>query len=167
MKLGYITSPERGETDLRLQRLAARLMARGVAVAGAVQVNTDCPDSGGCDMDLAVVPDGPVIRISQRLGTGSKGCRLDAGALETAVAEVAPRMAGARVLILNKFGKHEGEGRGFRDLIGQALADGLPVLVGVNAKNMAAFRDFAGDLAEPVDGPDEALMAWVMDGITA
>jgi Protein of unknown function (DUF2478) len=167
MRLGYITSPERGETDLRLARLATALLAQGVAVAGAVQVNSDCPGDAGCDMDLQVIPEGPMIRISQRLGSGSKGCRLDPGALETAVAEVAGRMAGAKVLILNKFGKHEGEGRGFRHLIGQALSDGVPVLVGVNAKNMAAFEAFAGGLAEPLDGPDEVLMAWVAEGVPA
>jgi hypothetical protein len=167
MKLGYITSPDRGETDLRLTRLAATLMRRGVRVAGAVQTNVDCPETGGCDMDLAVLPDGPVIRISQRLGAGSKGCRLDAGALEEAVAAVASRMSGATVLILNKFGKHEAEGRGFRDLVGQALGDGIPVIVGVNAKNIAAFRDFAGDFAEALNGPDDALADWVLAGVPA
>jgi hypothetical protein len=167
MRLGYITSPDRGETDLRLTRLAEALMARGISIAGAVQTNTDCPQTGGCDMDLRVVPDGPIIRISQRLGVGSMGCRLDPGALELAVAQVSPRLVGAKVLILNKFGKHESEGRGFRDLIGQALGDGIPVLVGVNVKNLAAFRDFAGDLAEPLDGPDAELMGWVVACVAA
>ncbi len=167
MRLGYITSPDRGETDLRLSRLADALMARGMAVAGAVQTNSDCPDTGGCDMDLRVVPDGPVIRISQRLGEGSKGCRLDPGALEMAVAEVGRRMTGARVLILNKFGKHEAEGRGFRDLIGEALSEGIPVLVGVNTKNIGAFEAFAGDVAERVDGPERALMDWVLAAVPA
>ena len=167
MRLGYITSPDRGETDLRLSRIAALLQKQGVAVVAAVQSNSDCPATGGCDMDLSVLPGGPTIRISQRLGEGSKGCRLDAGALETAVAAVTQRMDGARVLILNKFGKHEAEGRGFRPLIGQALADGVPVLVGVNPRNHTAFLEFAGELAEPVDGPDQALVDWVLAAVPA
>ena len=148
MRLATITLPGRGETDRLLAELAARLQGQGVALAGAVQFNLDCGDD--CEMEVQVLPDGPVIGISQTLGPGSQGCRLDAGALETAVAEVAARMAGARLLIVNKFGKHEAEGRGFRMLIGSALEAGLPVLIGVNAMNMQAFQAFAGEMAEPL-----------------
>jgi len=154
-----MTLPGRGETDRLLASVAARLQGQGVALAGAVQFNVDCGDE--CEMEVQVLPDGPVIGISQSLGPGSQGCRLDAGALETAVAEVAARMAGARLLIVNKFGKHEAEGRGFRALIAEALAAGVPVLLGVNAMNMQAFQEFAGDLAEPVL-PD-TLDAWLAE----
>ncbi|OJY27250.1 MAG: 3-dehydroquinate dehydratase [Rhodobacterales bacterium 65-51] len=157
MRIGYVTLEERGATDRLLADLARGLLAEGVAVAGAVQNNVDC--GVDCEMDVQVLPDGPVIRISQRLGAGSSGCRLDAGALETAVAEVAGRMQGARLLIINKFGKHESEGRGFRQMVADAVADGLPVLIGVNATNLGAFRAFAGDLAEPV--PPEAVARWL------
>lgn len=148
MRLGYLSLPGRGETDRLLAGLAARLAARGVAVAGAVQYNIDC--GADCEMEVQVLPDGGLFRISQALGPGSSGCRLDAGALEAAVAAVAPHLAGARLLIVNKFGKHEAEGRGFRALIAEALSGGLPVLLGVNAVNLPAFLDFAGDLAEPL-----------------
>ncbi len=148
MRLATITLPGRGETDRLLAAVAVRLQGQGVALAGAVQFNLDCGDD--CEMEVQVLPDGPVIGISQSLGPGSQGCRLDAGALETAVAEVAARMAGARLLIVNKFGKHEAEGRGFRALIGSALEAGMPVLIGVNAMNMQAFQAFAGEMAEPL-----------------
>ena len=83
MQIGYVYSDIRGETDRLLADVAARLMAEGVAVAGAVQHNIACDDSHHCDMDVKVLPDGPVVRISQNLGAASSGCRLDAGALET------------------------------------------------------------------------------------
>ena len=159
MRLATITLPGRGETDRLLASVAARLQGQGVALAGAVQFNLDCGDE--CEMEVQVLPDGPVIGISQSLGPGSQGCRLDAGALEAAVAEVAARMAGARLLIVNKFGKHEAEGRGFRGLIGSALEGGMPVLIGVNAMNMQAFQAFAGEMAEPVL-PD-TLDAWLAE----
>ena len=63
------------------------------------------------------------------------------------------------MLIVNKFGKHEAEGRGFRALIAEALASGMPVLLGVNAMNMQSFQVFAEGLAEPVL-PD-TLGAWL------
>ncbi|MBL8564061.1 MAG: DUF2478 domain-containing protein [Gemmobacter sp.] len=159
MRLATITLPGRGETDRLLAALAARLQGQGVALAGAVQFNVECGED--CEMEVQVLPDGPVIGISQSLGPGSQGCRLDAGALEAAVAEVAARMAGARLLIVNKFGKHEAEGRGFRTLIAEALASGMPVLLGVNAMNMQSFQVFAEGLAEPVL-PD-TLDAWLAE----
>jgi hypothetical protein len=154
VRIGYVFLPERGATDAVLTEVAARLLAEGVAVAGAVQSNTGCDIH--CDMDVRVLPNGPVIRISQRLGAGSSGCRLDAGALEVAVMEVAARLAGARLLVVNKFGKHEAEGRGFRQMLAEVAGDGVPVLIGINSMNRQAFFDFAGDLAEEV-APEHAL----------
>lgn len=159
MRLATLTLPGRGETDRLLAGLAARLLAQGVPLAGAVQFNVECGED--CEMEVQVLPDGPILGISQKLGPGSEGCRLDAGALEQAVAEVAARMAGARLLIVNKFGKHEAEGRGFRSLIAEALASGLPVLLGVNQMNMHSFQAFAGDMAEPLT--PAGLDLWVAD----
>ncbi len=164
MPLAYVSLPEPGANDALLAALAARLLARGMRVAGAVQINSPSGCARHCDMDLSVLPDGPVVRISQRLGAGSTGCRLDGGALETAVAATEARLAGADVLIINKFGKHEAEGRGFRQLIAEALARDLPVVIGLNGANAAAFRAFAADMATPLPGAVEALLLWVGGG---
>ncbi|MBE3638349.1 DUF2478 domain-containing protein [Mangrovicoccus algicola] len=161
MRIGFVTAEGRGSGDRLLCDLADHLAGRGIRLAGVVQHNTDRARDDGCDMDVTVLPAGPRLRISQSLGTGSRGCRLDAAALEQAVGLVGSRLeAGADLLLVNKFGKHEAEGRGFRDLIGSALMEGLPVIVGVSARNMAAFREFAGDLAEPVPADPAALRDW-------
>ena len=154
MQIGYVYSESRGETDRLLAAVATSLMAEGVAIAGAVQHNIPCDGDHHCDMDVKVLPDGPVLRISQNLGVASTGCRLDAGALEAAVVAVAQRLPGARLLIVNKFGKHEAEGRGFRQMVADVAAEGVPVLIGLNSMNRQAFFDFAGDLAQPVAAPD-------------
>lgn len=161
MRLAFVSTPERGRADRVLAQAAARLAAQGLRIGGVVQTNIDRPGRSHCDMDLQVLPEGPVIRINQDLGESARGCRLDPGALETAVAEVAARMTDAPdLLIINKFGKHEGEGRGFRALIAEALARGVPVLLGVNALNRAAFDSFAEGLAEPLEATPEAIVAW-------
>ena len=64
------------------------------------------------------------------------------------------------ILILNKFGKHEAEGRGFRQTIAEALSRGIPVLLGINPLNLEAFLNFAGDLAEEVGPQAGAIAAW-------
>lgn len=161
MSLAYVSLPGPGETDTFLRMLAQALTARGLRLAGTVQTNHDRACTHHCDMDVQVLPDGPVIRISQDLGAASTGCRLDPGALERAVAEVEPRLSGADVLIVNKFGKHEAEGRGFRDLIGAALAQGKPVILGVNPLNQAAFERFAEGMAEPLPQTPAGVRDWI------
>ncbi len=167
MKLAYTMAPGRGETDLVLDRLAADLAARGVRCCGTVQINTARADPGLCDMDVRVLPEGPVLRISQDLGPDARGCRLDPAALETAVGLVLARLAsGADLLIVNKFGKHEAEGRGFRGVIAEAILLDVPVLVGLNALNRQAFETFAGGTAIELPPEPAALSAWV-DGAVA
>lgn len=161
MSLAYVCLPGRGETDAFLVALARGLERHGHRLAGTVQTNVERACTHHCDMDVQVLPDGPVIRINQDLGAGSTGCRLDPGALEQAVAAVAPRLAAADLLIVNKFGKHEAEGRGFRHLIGEALAAGKPVILGVNGLNRAAFDMFADGLAEPLPATLDAAIGWV------
>ncbi len=166
LHLAYTMAPGRGDIDLLLHRLATRLMAEGLRPCGTVQINSDLRCDGPCDMDVQVLPDGPVIRISQSLGPGAKGCRLDADALERAVAEVATRLdAGTDCLIVNKFGRHEAEGHGFRDVIAAALERGMPVLVGLNRMNAAALEDFTGGLAVELAPDLDGLSDWLRAAI--
>ncbi|SEO17448.1 Nucleoside-triphosphatase THEP1 [Gemmobacter aquatilis] len=163
MNLAYTMAPGRGDTDLILFNLAKVLAARGLRCCGTVQINSERADTGPCDMDVQVLPDGPVLRISQNLGRSARGCRLDPAALETAVGLVSASLdRGADVLIVNKFGKHEAEGRGFRTVIAEALANGIPVLVGINALNLAAFEAFAEGLATCLPPDNDALETWAV-----
>ncbi len=163
MKIAYTMSPNPGDTDEVLGRLAARLAKRGLRTCGVVQINTareDCQHP--CDMDVKVLPDGPVIRISQSLGREAKGCRLNPEALEGAVAEVIKRLAeGVDVFILNKFGKHEADGRGFRDVIAEALSQDIPVITGLNKQNQEAFMTFTDGIAEQVSADVDVLAEWL------
>jgi nucleoside-triphosphatase THEP1 len=162
MNIAYTIAPGRGDTDLLLSRLAERLAGRGLRTCGTAQINTARRKSGPCDMDVMVLPNGPVLRISQDLGREAKGCRLDAAALETAVGRVEATLSGgADVLIVNKFGKHEAEGRGFRNTIGEALARGMPVLVGLNQLNLDAFEAFTCGLADRLSPEAKALEDWI------
>ena len=164
MHIAYTLAPGRGDTDLILARVAATLLSRGYRVRGTVQINTDRADAGPCDMDVRILPAGPVIRISQSLGRASRGCRLDPSALEAAVGHVTASFApGVDCLILNKFGKHEAEGRGFRDLIAEAVMQDIPVLVGTNGLNAKAFMDFSGGLAAELPPVAEGLLSWLED----
>jgi nucleoside-triphosphatase THEP1 len=161
MQIAYTMAQGRGDTDQILYQVSQRLMAAGHRPCGIVQVNSERTDSCRCDMDVQVLPKGPVIRISQSLGENARGCRLDPAALEQAVALTEQALGeGAEMLIVNKFGKHEAEGRGFRATIADALALEIPVLVGLNQLNRDAFFDFIGDLGVALPPEVEALEAW-------
>ena len=162
MRIGYVIAEGRGETDLLLHDVARAARARGLRLCGTVQVNTNCGADRPCDMDVEVLPDGPVIRISQSLGPGARGCRLDPSALELAVAAAEARLAeGCDLLIVNKFGKHEAEGRGFRDVIADALVKDITVLVGLNQLNLEAFKEFAGGLEIALPPKEQDLFDWL------
>lgn len=158
MKLAYVTLQGRGRIDALIAEVAGLLAAEGVRLAGTVQSNHERPDRRKCDMDLAVLPDGPIVRISEDRGDLARGCTLDSGALEQTVLAVQQRIDGAEVLIVNKFGKREAEGKGLVPAIAEALERGLPVLIGVNGLNLAAFLMFAGEevSALPTDAPSVA-----------
>lgn len=151
MGLFFLSLPGRGAGDAFLSALAERLQAAGLRLAGALQERpSESAGPGPCAIDLWLLPTGPRRRISEARGALARGCRLDSGALEEAVALVEARLAEAELCLLNKFGKREGEGRGFAPLIGTALLQGLPVVIGVGAQNLAAFETFAGGLATPL-----------------
>ncbi|MEM8850918.1 MAG: DUF2478 domain-containing protein [Pseudomonadota bacterium] len=162
MRLAYTMTDGSGELDPLLHETARAAIEAGWRLAGIVQVNRDVPGSERCDMDAVVLPDGPTIRISQSLGPAARGCRLDPEGLEAAVAAAQARLVtGADVLVVNKFGKHEAAGRGFRPLIAMALEQGVDVLVGVNPLNISALQDFSGGLAEALAPDRTALLSWI------
>ena len=168
MHIAYTCMTERGDMDLLLYAVSQDLIAKGYRASGAVQVNSKTCGHGKCDMDIKVLPDGPVIRISQSLGTGSRGCRLDGSGLETSVGHVAAQLeTDPDFLLVNKFGKQEAAGRGFRPVISDALMRGIPVLVGLNALNREAFLDYTEGCAQEVPATRDALLEWVNTALSA
>ena len=164
MHLAYVMTETRGGTDRLLSSLAEALHAKGITLAGIVQTNTECSDDALCDMDVRVLPEGETIRISQSLGAGARGCRLNPEALEQAVGQVSSSLQAEprpQVLIVNKFGKHEADGRGMRPVIGEALAQGLVVVSGVNRMNVEAFKAFSDGMAVQGGSALDDLVAWV------
>ena len=138
------------------------MQAEGKILAGIVKEQAyHSSFANGCDMKVRVLPGGPVIQITQNLGAGSDACRLDPGAIATAVSSVENGpLDGADMFILNKFGPEEAAGRGFCAVIGMALDRGVPVLVGVGGTSKAAFEVFAGGLAVALPAELPKILEW-------
>jgi nucleoside-triphosphatase THEP1 len=166
--IAYTMNEKKGEMDSLLTQLADKLMDAGHKVAGLVQINTDRVYDHRCDMDVRVLPHVSVLRISQSLGKHARGCRLDTNALETAIGEVERSLTSRTdILIVNKFGKLEAEGRGFRPVIAKAVLLGVPVICGVNALNQGAFEAFSEGSSEKIESSLSNLLNWCQFGGTA
>ena len=133
---------------LVLRAIADAVAAAGVRCCGFVQHDEVRSDRPRCDMYLVDVVSGDRLKISEDRGPHARGCRLDSAELVRALGLVRTALADdAELLILNKFGKSESEGQGFRPLIAEAIEREIPVVIGVPRKNVEGWRQFCGGLA--------------------
>ena len=113
------------------------------------------------DMDLHAIGEARTFRISQPLGNGSHGCRLHPGALAECAAYLETELdRGTGLLILNRFGRGESEGRGFRELIGKAMMQGVPVLTAVRPTYEDEWRAFGEGLSCNLPMDQNAVLNW-------
>lgn len=162
--LGYIISSGRGAGDRLMITIADALAGHGVSVAGAVQLNVEHDPERHCHMDLKILGHDDVLRISEDRGRHARGCRLDPRGLADAVQRVerALDQRAAAIMLVNKFGKQEAEGGGFREVIGRALIAGIPVMTTVSEGHLAAFLSFADGMATEVPQSADAAVAWCL-----
>jgi len=152
---------EGAQVDVGLAAAARAVRATGLSLAGAVQHNTFGDDRCRCDMTLEDLATGRLVDISENRGKEARGCRLNSAALEEIVGMVGAAVeAGASLLIVNKFGKREVEGSGFRQVIARAMVLGVPVLVAVSRENEAAWSAFTGGMDERLPLDVESIRAW-------
>ncbi|MEQ1671705.1 MAG: DUF2478 domain-containing protein [Hyphomicrobium sp.] len=162
MKLAAITYVHgQGEAvDQLLRELAEDLKASGLKLGGAIQWNRPSQSHSRCDMELEDLASGQRINASDK-ARAANSCRLDAWALEDAAGLVAASIApGVDFVIVNRFGKQEASGQGFRATIEAAIANDLPVLTSLNVAHQAAFDAFTGGEAGLLAADREAVRAW-------
>lgn len=152
-----------GDIDGFLEDLAGMLTARGLKVRGVVQTRGTVGGECHCaDMDLTTLGSNRVFRISQPLGNGSHGCRLHPGALAECSSFIERELEqGADLLILNRFGRGESEGRGFRDLISKAIALDIPVLTAVRPTYAQSLLEFGAGIASDLMMDEDVVLRWL------
>lgn len=136
--------PEDGVDEV-LERLVADLKIRGFGVAGCLQ--RELAEEGCCSLNhIENIADGRRILISQPLGTGSRGCRLDPRGLAEASALLMRGLDDLPdILVINRFGKGEADGQGLRSVIEKAFGLGIPVLTAVRKLYLPAWTEFSGE----------------------
>jgi nucleoside-triphosphatase THEP1 len=140
-----------------LREFAADLKARGMRAVGMVQAGA-CADSS---LSAVLVHSGETLLLAQDFDPAAKGCRLDLGRLQNAGAQVADAIeAGADLVIINRFGKREQNGKGLGYLIDKALAADIPVVIAVSGDRFADWIKFAGGMTVKLPCDRDALDSW-------
>jgi nucleoside-triphosphatase THEP1 len=161
LKIGVIVRPpDAGVTD-SMEGFARILQGQGYLVRGLVQRNSPAPDSCACTMTLVDIVNGQEFRISQDLGAGSVCCRIDTQAIADATSVLRQAVTTETdLLIVNKFGKLESQGRGMVDEMLAAAARGIPLLTSVEAALLERWREFTGGIAEELGPGCGSLLRW-------
>ncbi len=147
--------------DEVLAEAARILKSNGVRVAGATQWNEPVPGRRRCRMTLQDLVSGRRILASDDRGPHARGCHLNASALEEAAVLAASSIeAGVDLVIINRFGKQEAEGRGFRQAIEAAILLERPVLVGVSENNHLSWEAFTGRAGDYLPCSLEPALVW-------
>jgi hypothetical protein len=147
------------DPDELLRAFAAHLNARGYRAVGLVQTSHHCVD--GPKLSATLVHTGQELQLFQDLGACAEGCRLDVGQLLDAGAQVASAIdEGCDLVIVNRFGRQEREGKGLSYLVEHALSADIPVVIAVPGHRFADWIKFADGMSVKLGCNRDALEAW-------
>ena len=149
------------DVDQIISEIVDELKHREFQIAGYLQRGIINSPGSRTDFYLESVAGGDKATISQSLGSGSTGCRLDSAAL----AEFSKKLSSEiedhiDMIVLNRFGKGESEGQGFRIAIEKAVAMDIPVLTAVRDEYIESWREFCGEFGVEVSPTKEAISEW-------
>lgn len=167
--LAAIRAEKNEPADDVLRAVFDRLTSEGFRVVGSLQ--QERPAVADCcgRLELEDLGSGARLTISQALGTGARGCRLDPQALAALAGPLQARLQQGDLdfLILNRFGKTEAEGRGLREAIETACLAGIPVLCVVRPAYVEAWSSFAGDFGILLPPMASVALDWARNVLTA
>lgn len=157
--LAAIVYERHEDPDALLSAFSAELIDGGCRVAGLVQQGHHCSDQR--QLSARLIHTGEDLSLFQDLGACSQGCRLDVGRLLEAGHKISGAIDhGADLVIVNRFGRQESEGRGLIDVIERALSADVPVVVAVPAKRFADWIRFSDGMSVKLHCDRAALDAW-------
>jgi hypothetical protein len=155
--LAALVYDEHDDPDAVLRDFAGELIARGSRVVGMVQAG-QCADSS---LSAVLVHNGEKILLSQDFDPAASGCRLDLARLHNAAERIdAALEAGADLLVVNRFGKRERDGKGLLPLMLRALEADTPVVIAVSGAQFADWIRFTDGMCVKLACERSALDQW-------
>src|ERR1700754_1002873 len=139
--LAALVYDDQQDPDAVLRDFANDTNAQGFRVVGMVQAG-QCADSS---LSAVLVHNGETLLLAQDFDPKASGCRLDLARLQNAGERVAEALAaGADLLIVNRFGKRERDGKGLGYLVERSLKSDIPVVIAVSSERFSEWIKFAG-----------------------
>jgi hypothetical protein len=161
-KVGVLPYDPHVAVDAILADAVHRIRARGISVGGLLQRTGDCLSNGRLSIWLDDVGTGETLRLDQPRGPGAKDCIVDPDALAQATnllrqaIETAPRL-----IVINRFGYAESEGKGMLAEIADAAISGAVVLIAVRSARLDSLERFLGGPATVLQPSAAAIADWV------
>lgn len=161
-KLGVILFSKGQDIDSLFESVNSNLQSRQLKVAGFLQHGTPADGDDCCkSMYIEDLKTGDKLEISQALGSGSKGCRLNPAVLADATAQILNQLdESPDFIILNRFGKGEADGAGFRPVIEKGVELNIPTLIAVRDPYIADLKQFCGDCGQLLPFDFREIMSW-------
>lgn len=160
--IGAIVYENDAYPDALFKWIVSQCRARSLALAGVLQYPAFAGADPSCDVVLEDIVSGHRTPLFDDRGPGARGCRLDIAALLEAVMEIERSFEiNPSLLVLNKFGKVEAEGGGMCGVIAKALERGIPVVIGVPARNLEAWRGFADEFSTELPADTDQIERWL------
>jgi len=147
------------DPDRLLSDFAEELRRSGYRVAGAIQHGAHA--SGGSPLGAVILPREEVVDLGHHRNDDAPGCGIDterlagiARVITTAIEE------GVDLVIVNRFGKLEAQGRGLIQLIKRAVDADIPVVTAVPQRRFAAWVKYSNGMSVRLPCRRTALDAW-------
>lgn len=155
IRLATIIHTGGGEYDGLLKEFVDELKEAGWNVQGLLTKHSNKP------MVIYNISDGQEFIISQELGKESLSCSLDLGGLARAAFVLRKALENkADLVVVNRFGTAEAEGKGFIAELLALISEGIAVVTLTHVNYLAAWREFTGGLAVELAPTKEALHNW-------
>lgn len=149
------------DVDALLAGVAAEQRRAGRRVRGLVMTYPDGRATCASPMVLVDIDTRHSYLVSQPLGSGSAGCRVDPQGFALASRVLRDALGEAPELVVcNRYGALEVEGGGFAQEMLALMAEGIPLLTIVAARHLDAWAHYSGGAPVLPARPD-AVAAWL------
>ncbi len=156
------------EVDPIISAAISLMRAGGLNVGGLRQRFGHALPNGKRAMWLEDIQTGLTLRLDRPRGPGATSCILDPDALARAACLLRQSAEnGAELVVLNRFGHAEAEGRGMRHEIAGIICAGTPMLIPVRYALLPDLEGFLGAQGHLLLPSAAAIAAWAAEAVRA
>jgi nucleoside-triphosphatase THEP1 len=154
--------------DNVLYEAIAALKHRGFRVGGAIQFISKRWTACRRVMMVEDLLTGETLKISQELGSQAQSCILNPAALAEASTMLRQAMnSHVDVVVGNRFGEQELNGRGLRAEFADAALAGFVVLTAVHSRHVDAWIEFGGGYATALQPSAQIVSDWAFNAVAS